>query len=177
MLRALNESGIEYMVTGAIATNLHASPRSTRDADLVVRIDGAQLNDLAKRLPRDVRLDRPLTYETITMTNRYDFHVAGTLFRIELFLLTDDAHHQERFRRRVRGLVLGTDAWIPTPEDIIVQKPRWSSRAHRAKDYDNAVNVVREQHRVLDWPCVERWCREHRTLDLLDNVRREAIID
>ncbi len=40
VVEALEAAGIDYMVVGSFATNCHAPPRSTKDADLVVAPPG-----------------------------------------------------------------------------------------------------------------------------------------
>lgn len=174
MLRALNEVGVDYMITGSLATNLYAVPRSTKDADIVVSIQGDQLNAVLHRLPPDIQLDPQMKFETITMTTRYDLVVKGTPFRIELFFLTDDPHNQERFRRRMKGVVAGEAAWVPAAEDVLIQKIRWTDRAKRTKDIDDARNIIEVQMTNLDWPYIETWCEKHGTLETLREVRREA---
>jgi hypothetical protein len=67
-------------------------------------------------------------------------------FTIELFLLSDDPHHQERFRRRVAVEVFGRTVWMPTAEDVIIQKLRWA----RPKDLDDARGVLAVQAGRLD---------------------------
>ena len=34
--------------------------------------------------------------------------------------------------------------------------------------------VIADQVHNLDWPYIERWCRDHDTLDVLEQVRRDA---
>lgn len=174
---ALNESGIPYMVTGSFASNYFGEPRSTKDADFVLQLRDQSITTIARRMPAQIKLDPQMRFETITMTSRFDFHVEGSEFRIELFLLTDDPHDQERFRRRIAIDLEDRMTWAPTPEDIVVQKLRWSSGGKRSKDFDDAKNVIAVQLARLDWPYIEKWCREHGTLELLEKVRREAIID
>lgn len=89
-------------------------------------------------------------------------------FKVELFLLSNDAHDQERFRRRLRLEVLGRKLWLPTAEDVIVTKLRWK----RTKDIDDVRNVMSVQRGRLDWPYIEKWCGEHGTLALLNEIRR-----
>jgi len=36
--RALNDSGIAYMITGSVAMNYYAFPRMTRDIDIVIEL-------------------------------------------------------------------------------------------------------------------------------------------
>ena len=47
-------------------------------------------------------------------------------FSIELFLLSDDAHDQERFARRRREQIARPRRLLPTVEDVIITKLRWS---------------------------------------------------
>ena len=72
-------------------------------------------------------------------------------------------------------MVLGIDAWVPTAEDVVVQKIRWSRIARRAKDIDDVKNVIEDQGDRLDWPYIRKWCGEHGTLALLEEVRQEAL--
>ena len=53
------------------------------------------------------------------MRTRTEFAVVESGFKVELFQLNDDPHDRERFRRRVRMVVLGRAAWAPTAEDVI----------------------------------------------------------
>ena len=41
VIRVLDGAGIEYMVTGSIASSLQGEPRTTHDVDLVVDIEKA----------------------------------------------------------------------------------------------------------------------------------------
>jgi hypothetical protein len=174
MLEALNASGINYIVTGSFATNLYAVPRSTQDVDFVVDAEPEELKKLFSALPKEIRVDPQMRFDTITYTYRYNLIVDGLPFGIELFLLTDDEHNQERFRRKRSGTVQGTTAHVPTVEDIIVQKVRWSAKANRAKDIQDVKAIIDAQGDNIDWAYVEGWCDRHGTRDLLEQLREEA---
>jgi hypothetical protein len=89
--------------------------------------------------------------------------------------LSSDAHDQSRFARRKKLTLLSRDAWLPTPEDVIIQKLRWSHGARRSKDFDDAVAVMAVQGEAkLDWSYIESWCGEHGTLELLAEAKAEA---
>ena len=51
VVEALQDSGIEYMVTGSIASSLQGEPRSTQDVDLVVSIKKSAVQQLVKAFP------------------------------------------------------------------------------------------------------------------------------
>ena len=49
----------------------------------------------------------------------------------------------------------------------------WSRQGRRAKDLDDARNVVAVQQDRIDWAYVKRWCEQHGTLALLEKLRAE----
>lgn len=170
---ALNAAGVRYMLTGSLASNLYGIPRSTQDADFVVHLGDGSIGDIAERLSPIFKLDPQVSFETVTATTRYVFHAADHELKVELFLLSQDSHDQERFRRRRQDTFEGRLVHVPTAEDVIITKLRWSKQGKRAKDLEDARNVMAVQLDRLDWPYVERWCTEHETLDLLERLRSE----
>lgn len=59
-----------------------------------------------------------------------------------------------------------------TPEDVILQKLRWSLHGQRAKDVDDARNVIAVQADRLDWNYIHAWCDMLGTRELLEEDRR-----
>jgi hypothetical protein len=171
VIEALESSNVPYMVVGSLSSNYYGIPRSTRDADFVVALEGVSVHDIRKSLSQEFVLEPQLAFETITGTQRYELQVAGTQFVVELFVLSDDAYDQCRFARRRCVPFLGREAYVPTAEDVIVTKLRWSMHAHRAKDRDDARNVMAVQLVHLDWAYLTFWCGEHGTLDVLNELR------
>jgi hypothetical protein len=59
---------------------------------------------------------------------------------------------------------------LPTPEDVIVTKLRWSKGGNRAKDVDDVVNVLKVQSDRLDLPYIRQWCDAHGTRALFERL-------
>lgn len=171
VLDVLDRLGIDYLLSGSFASNLYGVPRATQDADVVISVAGPELGAIAAALPPELRLDPQASFETITATTRHIITQTGSAFIVELFLLSNDAHDQERFRRRQRITLLDRPVWVPTVEDVVVTKLRWSQHGRRAKDLQDARNVIHVQAARIDWPYVERWCAAHGTRPLLDDLR------
>lgn len=174
MIDALGASGITFMLVGSQATNFYGIPRATQDADFVLQVESGQIPAIVDRLGPPFQLDRQMSFELITATTRWCVSLAGTSFSFDLFLLSDDPHDQERFRRRRKVQILGRQVAIPTVEDTIVTKLRWSRQGRRPKDVEDARNVIAVQGERIDWDYVASWCRQHGTDGLLDAVRRHA---
>ncbi len=170
---ALESLQVEYVIVGALATNVYGIPRATNDADFVVALEAGNLSQLISELGDSFRLERQMRLEPLTGTARNNISFVPTGFLIELFRLSDDPHHQELFARRIRLPVpeLGRDVWLPTAEDLVIQKLRWG----RDKDRVDAVNVVAVQSDTLDVNYIRAWCAMHETVSEFDSVLRQAI--
>jgi len=167
VIDALNAAQIPYVLVGSFSSNYYGIPRSTQDADLVIELAGRPVTDLKPHLPDSLHLDPQLEFETITFTKRNVITIDDTVFKVELFRLSDDAHDQERFRRRVQIRAFGRDIQLPTAEDVIVTKLRWLRR----KDVDDLESVIGVQGNQLDWDYIHYWCDQHGTRQMLDDIR------
>lgn len=175
LIASFHRADVPYMVVGSYSSNYYGIPRLTKDADVVVHLDPAKWSSLPAILPQEIELDAQMGFELVTSTRRELLRVKDSLFQIELFRLSEDPHDRSRFERRNRVEIFpGTHVFLPTAEDVIVQKLRWCVGAKRPKDYADAVAVMQVQGRSLDWPYIESWCREHGTLDVLAEAKGEA---
>lgn len=165
---------VQYMMVGSYSSNYYGRPRSTRDADFVLILSAEQFDGLRATLDSDSHLVPQLSFETITMTTRHVILHPATAFKIELFLLTDDPHDRSRFARRRQVEFEGHPTWLPTAEDVIIQKLRWSRGGKRTKDLADAMEVVRLQKPNLDLPYIRQWTTQHQTLDLFERLLANA---
>lgn len=172
VISLLERLGIDYLLVGAFSSNIYGVPRSTKDIDLVVSFGSLGVVEFCDALGDEFCLDRQMLLEGFTGTVRNVVRHRPTGFDIELFRLSDDPHHQQRFARRVRQHVteMERDVWIPAPEDVVIQKLRWARR----KDQDDVVNVIAVSGSRLDWDYIQRWTDEHGTTQLLNQLKTEA---
>jgi hypothetical protein len=176
LARALEDAALPYMIVGSYSSNFYGIPRSTKDADLVINLDQADWKKLSSILPAGLELEQQSGFEMVTSTRKELIRVKESVFEIELFHLSKDAHDNVRFARRHKvPIIPGVDAWLPTAEDVIIQKLRWSRGAKRPKDFADVVAVMQVQGPTrLDWSYIEEWCEKHGTLDLLVEAKAEA---
>jgi len=172
VVKALEDLQIPYVMVGSFASNVYGIVRSTQDADFVVQLGETPVSALTALLGSEFVLDPQMSFETVTGTTRFILQLAGTPFKIEVFLLSDDPHDQERFRRRVRVSTQLGSPFLLTPEDVIITKARWVVQARRRKDEEDVRNVVAVQGDAIDWEYVYRWCDQHGSRQFLDEIRR-----
>jgi len=169
VLDALAAADVPYLLAGSFSSNYYGIPRSTHDADFVVELQGRPIMSLQPHLGPGLCIDPQIEFETVTGTRRNVVKAKGVAFDVELFRLSEDPHDQERFRRRRTVALLGRDVTLPTPEDVIITKLRW----FRKKDRDDIAGVIAVQSSTLDWEYLYRWCDQHGTRRLLEEIRRE----
>ena len=165
---ALGAAGVPFMLVGGFSSNFHGIPRSTKDADFVVQLSSPLNATFTRTLGPEFEAEPQLSFETNTGTQRQEFRVKGTLFKVEVFRLSDDSHDQERFRRRQLVKMEGQEVFFPTAEDVIIWKLRWA----RSKDRDDVRAVMGVQQGKLDWAYIESWCQRHGTRALLEEIRQ-----
>lgn len=159
LIRALESAEVPYMIVGSYSSNFYGVPRSTKDADIVINLDHADWPRLIAALPEELELEAQSSFEMVTSTRKELIRVKNSPFEIELFHLSADDHDSTRFARRRKFEVFpGVEAYLPTPEDVVIQKLRWSRGAKRPKDFADAIAVLQVQGPDrLDWPYIEEW--------------------
>ena len=177
VIAALDRAKIPFMVVGSFSSNVYGVERTTQDADFVMQLEPLSINHLIRELGPDFKLDPQLGFETVTMTSRYIATHIDPLFKIEFFLLSDDAHDLTRFGKRRIEQLHATPLPLPTPEDVIITKLRWSKGGKRTKDIEDVKNVLAVQNPAnLDLPYIRHWTTLHATRDLFENLLAQTPI-
>lgn len=170
VLDVLNRKQVPYMLVGSFSSNAYGEARATKDADFVVELSAEKRSDLLRELPVEFEIDCQVLFETITGHTRQILRVPSIPFEIELFDLSDEAFDQSRFSRRLKTSMLDQDVWLPTAEDVVVQKLRWAKLGSRMKDFLDAQSIVKVRGDRLDWDYIRHWCRELEISTKLDEL-------
>lgn len=170
VLDVLERLHVDYMLVGSFSSNLYGTPRMTKDADFVLQASIVPVTAIAAALGSDFRLDPQITFETVTGTTRYRIEHGSTRFVVEFFELSADAHDQQRFARRREAALAGRAAFVPTAEDVVITKLRWSKQGARPKDVDDVANVLAVQRDALDLSYIRHWADLHGTRELFEKL-------
>jgi hypothetical protein len=165
VIEALNEIKVSYMLVGSFSSMYYSFPRSTVDADFVVGTQDLDVDRLSILLGKRFKFDPQLSFEAVGGSIRNEIEIKGTPFRIELFRLTDEPFDRSRFERRREIILFGKHVWIPTVEDVILQKLIWD----RPKDRDDVAGVIEANRESLDEDYLHFWASR---LGLTDKLLR-----
>ncbi len=170
----LDRAGIPFMIVGAFSSNIYGIERNTQDADFVVQLPAGAMGRLTALLKPNFRLDPQMAFEGVaSMTRYYVVAHVQPYFKIEVFLMNDDAFSRGEFQRRRRLLFHGLALYFCSAEDLVVAKLKWfTGDPRRTKDVEDVRGVLAVQGNKLDMTYIRHWCDEQGTRDLLEKTLR-----
>jgi hypothetical protein len=168
VVRALDELGIPYMVTGSVASSFHGRPRATHDTDVVIDPEPRQLEHLLHDLESAGFYVEPERARD-ALRRRLQFNAIATESgsKIDLIVRKDRPFSREELRRRQPvDLRLGAEVAMATPEDTILSKLEWARKAGGSERQLADAAGVLDLNPDLDRAYVERWAAELGVSDL-----------
>ena len=159
VVTVLEGAGVEYMITGSIASSLQGEPRATHAIDVVVALPTSGVGALLAAFPPpDYYLDENAAREAIASKGLFNLLAIHEGDKVDFWMLTDEPFDQSRFARRYPEEVFGNRLWVPTPEDTILEKLRWMRESGGTeKHFGDAVRVYEVHSEQLDQAYVEAW--------------------
>ena len=168
--RNLEQAGILYMLSGSTAMNYYAQPRMTRDIDLVVAIQAADVARLMVQLGEDYYLDEEAAQAAIVHESLFNLLHHASLVKIDCIVRKSHPYRQVEFSRRQRVDFGGFLVWIVSAEDLLLSKLHWlkDSRSEmQLRDVHNLIDSVLQ----LDWAYLRHWADQLGILSLLEEAR------
>ncbi|HLE86630.1 MAG TPA: hypothetical protein VI727_03075 [Candidatus Brocadiaceae bacterium] len=162
VIQILDAAGIQYMVTGSVASSLQGEPRSTHDIDLVVAIESAEVKKLVKAFPSpDFYLDEGSVLDAINRQGMFNLIDVNSGDKVDFWLLTDEPFDRSRFIRKYAEEVVGMRIIVSSPEDTILAKLRWAKLCGGSeKQFTDALRVYEVQFEKLDTNYMEYWAKK-----------------
>src|SRR5215212_8943423 len=115
-LKRLNEIGIDYYVTGSMASNFWGIPRTTHDLDFVICIDTSAVPRLVAAFAGDFYIEEAAVRAGFSPPYQFNAIDTRSALKVDFWMPTSAAFDQEMLRRRVSDVVMETKAWFATPE-------------------------------------------------------------
>lgn len=158
VMSALEQAGIQCMVTGSFASSYHGSPRSTQDIDIVVDATEVKLRSFVRSLPaEEYYVDETTALEALREETQFNVIDIATGWKIDLIILKSRAFSREEFERRTLADLDGERVAIVTAEDLIVAKLEWSRAGGSLRQVEDVASIMRIRGAELDIARIERW--------------------
>jgi hypothetical protein len=176
VVRALEEQGIPYMLTGSVVSSLQGEPRATHDIDIVVALAKTAIEPLLRAFPSpDYYLDEQSIADAIAHRRMFNLIDVRGGDKVDFWMLTDEPFDQSRFARRISEEVLGITLVVSRPEDTILAKLRWAKLSGGSeKQFRDALRVYEIQQPNLDLKYLEDWSQRLGMSELWVRLQQEA---
>lgn len=174
-LSRLNRTGVEYMLTGSMASNYWGIPRTTHDLDFVVSLGRGDVPLMARAFEPDYFVQEESIRAAFGPPFQFNVIDTRSALKIDFWMLRDDALEREMFARRVPATLFGVPAWIATAEDVILHKLYWHSLTPSDRQLHDAAGVEAVQRGLLDEAYLRRWGERLALGPLVDDLLRGRI--
>ena len=117
--------GIEYFLVGSLAAMYYSRPRFTNDIDLVAQIKAVQIKDFEAHFPLQDYYCPPfeIIRDEVLRMGAFNLIHQTTGIKIDIVLQKNTEHSKSEFLRRKKITLLpGLEAYLASPEDIILKK-------------------------------------------------------
>lgn len=166
----LEDAGIEYMLTGSLAMNYYATPRMTRDVDLVVAAEPGDAWKFAALFGPDYYVPEEGLAQMIGERGMFNLLHLESAVKVDIVIRKDEPFRRGEFARRARVTLSGADAWIVSKEDLILSKLVWARDAESELQRRDVRNLLGS---TVDLAYLRTWAPRLGVDDLLERLLHE----
>lgn len=167
-IRALEETGIPYMLTGSLASTFHGEPRSTRDIDIVIEPTPDDLGRLLARLRADgMYVDEEAAMTAVRVRGQFNA-IAGDA-KVDFIVRKDTPFARAEFERRARVQLPDVEGHVVTVEDLILAKLVWARETASERQVRDVAGMADVGGAQLDRAYITTWAER---LGVADAWRR-----
>lgn len=151
--------GLDYFLTGSVASSIHGEPRLTHDIDVVIRFRPGQLPDFIAAFPQDrFYLSEEAAEQAMRNASMFNILDKNGASKIDVIIPTIDPFNRSRFERTVRQEVEDRQkAAVAAPEDVILSKLVFYKEGGSEKHIRDCTSIVQVQRENLDFDYLAEW--------------------
>ena len=139
---ALDREKIPYMVSGSVAMMRYAVSRTTRDIDVVIDLQLADIQRFTKIFEHGFYIHEGAIREAIWQTGMFNVIDDKSGFKIDFIVKKNSEYRQIEYNRRKRVLFFDFEIWIVSVEDLIISKLIWIQDFQSDKQMEDIENLL-----------------------------------
>ncbi len=168
--RPLENLGVSYLVTGAVASIVYGEPRTTHDIDLVLDLHTRDVARLPQAFPPQEFYCPPeeVIRVEIARTDRGHFNLIhhDTGYKADIYLKGGHPLHAWAFpRRRTITLPGGSQMSIAPPEYVILRKLEFYREGRSDKHLRDIRGILDVSGAEIDHRALEPWIERLKLID------------
>jgi hypothetical protein len=171
VVRALQQAGVTYAITGSVASNFWGTPRLTHDVDVLVVLPPDQVGPVVAAFSGQFYVSEQAARDAAATHHMFNIIDTAGGFKADFWVSAQDPFSQSMLSRRRRvELLPGLEAFIGSPEDVLLHKLLWHKLTPSQRQLGDAAGIAAVQAGQLDLDYLRDWAAMQSTTDLLDEV-------
>jgi len=174
LIKKLDEQNIPYMLSGSVSSSLHGQPRATNDTDIVIAPAEEQLIAFLKSLGDDYYVNPDAARDAFKSNSVFNVIDIQNSWKADLIIRKNRPFSREEFQRRQKVNIMGLNAWVVSPEDVILSKLEWAKNSKSSQQLQDALGVAAVQYDRLDRNYLHKWAKELQVESSLEELLKQA---
>lgn len=170
VLHKLNQLGVDYMLTGSMASNFWGIPRTTHDLDFVILLKPDQVDPFVAAFQQGFFVQAPSVRSVFRPPYQFNILDEQSALKADFWQLRDSEFEQEMFHHRLPVELFGTPAWIATAEDVLLHKLYWNRLTPSERQLYDAAGVFAVQADSLALEYLKTWAEKLQVTQQLDDL-------
>ncbi len=163
---------VTYMLVGAFASSAYGEPRTTRDIDVVVKLESGDIAVLCRAFPpSDYYLSSEAAQDAVRHGGQFNVIHGASGHKIDFMIARTDDWGRHQIARRQRVAVLpGLLSYSASAEDVMLGKMIYyqeSRHSRHLNDIDAIMTVSGDQ---IDRAYVTHWAEQLGVADLWRDI-------
>ena len=156
----LERAGIEYMVTGSVASIIYGEPRLTHDVDLVLALGVESASELTELFPAKEFYTPPVDVIRNEILNgakgHFNLITLATGFKADIYPAGIDNLHIWALAKKRRFQFADNSIWIAPPEYVILRKLEYYKEGESDKHLRDISNMLMASGDMIDYEFLEK---------------------
>jgi len=153
----LEQTGIDYMLTGSMAMNYYAQPRMTRDIDMIVAIGPADAERMLNLFQSEYYVSQEALVSAIAQRSMFNIIHNESVIKVDFIIKKESPYRSIEFARRSKVVIGDFSVWIVSKEDLMISKLSWAQDSHSELQLRDVRNLAATG---CDRAYVEKWTTE-----------------
>jgi hypothetical protein len=167
----LEQAGVKYVLTGSVVSSLWGTPRSTHDVDIVVDLEAKAVRSIVAAFADRYYVSEPAIRDAIARHGMFNIVDSSAGVKADLWVAGQDPFDEELIKRRRQVQIApGREAFVATPEDVLLHKLVWHTITPSERQLSDAAGIAAVQAGKLDLAYLNGWASKQGTSGLLADV-------
>lgn len=138
----LAELRIPFMLTGSLAMNYYATPRMTRDIDVVIALEPDDVAEFVERLEPSYYVSLQRARQAAVSRSMFNVIHQESVIKVDFIVRKHNDYRLAEFERRIEVQISGFRTFLVSKEDLILSKRVWAKGSRSELQFGDVRNLL-----------------------------------